>query len=109
MWTLSLDATQKELIAQLEASREAWQTTAAYDPERYQDPPAVRQKKGAALRKQVPHEAHAPKDEKSKDDTPKGGKKDGKPHFARGTFGVVGVSPADGEVQVRRTEQRIDD
>ena len=60
MWTLSLDATQKELIARLEASREAWQTTAAYDPERYQDPPAVRQKKGAALRKQVPHEAHAP-------------------------------------------------
>jgi uncharacterized protein (DUF2252 family) len=60
MWTLSLDATQKELIARLEASREAWQTTAAYDPERYQDPPAVRQKKGAALRKRVPHEAHAP-------------------------------------------------
>jgi hypothetical protein len=60
MWTLSLDATQKELIARLEASREAWHTTAAYDPERSQDPPAVRQKAGALLRKQVPHAAHAP-------------------------------------------------
>ena len=59
MWTLSLDATQKELIARLEASREAWHTTAAYDPERSQDPPAVRQKAGALLRKQVPHAAHA--------------------------------------------------
>ncbi len=59
MWTLSLDATQKELIARLEASRETWHTTAAYDPERSQDPPAVRQKAGALLRKQVPHAAHA--------------------------------------------------
>ena len=61
MWTLSLDETQKELIARLEASREAWQTTAAYDPERTQDPPAVRQKTGALLRQQVPHAAHAPR------------------------------------------------
>ena len=59
MWTLSLDATQKELIERLEASREVWQTTMAYDPERSQDPPAVRQKAGALLRKQVPHAAHA--------------------------------------------------
>jgi hypothetical protein len=60
MWTLSLDTTQKELIERLEASREVWHTTAAYDPERSQDPPAVRQKAGALLRKQVPHAAHAP-------------------------------------------------
>ena len=32
MWKLSLDATQKELIARLKTSREPWQTTAAYDP-----------------------------------------------------------------------------
>jgi hypothetical protein len=51
MWTLSLDETQKRVIAQLEASREAWQTTAPYDPERSQDPPAVRRMKGALLRK----------------------------------------------------------
>ena len=58
-WKLSLDATQKQFIAQLQASREAWQTTTPYDPERNQDPPAVRQKTGALLRKQVPHAAHA--------------------------------------------------
>ncbi len=41
MWKLSLDETQKALIAQLEASREVWQTAAAYDAEKYQEPPAV--------------------------------------------------------------------
>jgi uncharacterized protein (DUF2252 family) len=59
MWTLSLDDTQKQLIARLEASREAWQTTAAFDPERFREAAVVRQKKGAALRKLVPHAAHA--------------------------------------------------
>ena len=59
MWTLSLDETQKQLLARLEASRDAWQTTAPYDPERLQDPAAVRLKRGAALRKQLPHAAHA--------------------------------------------------
>ena len=60
MWKLSLDATQKELIARLKTSREPWQTTAAYDPERSLDPPAVRQGNGAALRQPVPHASHAP-------------------------------------------------
>jgi hypothetical protein len=59
MWTLSLDETQKQLIARLESSREAWQTAAVYEPERAQDAAVVRQKKGAALRKLVPHAAHA--------------------------------------------------
>ena len=60
MWKLSLDAAQKDLIARLEASREVWQTSGAYDAEQYQEPPAVRSSKGALLRKQVPHAAHAP-------------------------------------------------
>ena len=60
MWKLSLDETQKRLISKLETSREAWQTTAPYDPERSQDPPAVRRMKGALLRKEVPHATHAP-------------------------------------------------
>jgi uncharacterized protein (DUF2252 family) len=60
MWKLSLDPTQEALIAQLEASREVWQGIGAYDAERYQEPPAVRGSKGASLRKQLPHAAHAP-------------------------------------------------
>jgi uncharacterized protein (DUF2252 family) len=60
MWTLSLDATQKRLIAQLEGSRDVWQTSGAYEAEQYQEPPAIRQKKGASLRKLVAHAAHAP-------------------------------------------------
>jgi uncharacterized protein (DUF2252 family) len=60
MWKLSLDAAQKELIARLETSREVWQTSGAYDAEQYQEPPAVRSSKGALLRKEVPHAAHAP-------------------------------------------------
>jgi hypothetical protein len=60
MWTLSLDDTQKRLIAHLEATREAWQTTAAFDPRQSRDSAAVRQKRGAALRKRVPDAAHAP-------------------------------------------------
>ena len=39
MWKLSLDATQKALIAQLQASREVWQTIGAYNAEQYQEPP----------------------------------------------------------------------
>jgi uncharacterized protein (DUF2252 family) len=60
MWKVSFDATEKQLIAQLEVSRDAWQTSGAYDAERYQEPPAVRQRRGASLRKSVPHVAHAP-------------------------------------------------
>jgi uncharacterized protein (DUF2252 family) len=59
MWTLSLDDTQKQLVARLEASREAWQTTAPFAPERSEIAAAVRRTKGAALRKRVPHAAHA--------------------------------------------------
>jgi uncharacterized protein (DUF2252 family) len=59
MWTVSLDETQKQLIARLEASREPWQTTAAFDPERPQEAAAARHKMGAALRRLVPHGAHA--------------------------------------------------
>jgi uncharacterized protein (DUF2252 family) len=59
MWKLSLDAAQEELIARLEASREVWQTSGAYDAEQYQEPPAVRASKAALLRKQLPHAAHA--------------------------------------------------
>ena len=60
MWKLSLDATQQQLLKQLQGSREDWQTSGAYDAERYEQPPAVRQKKGASLRTSVPHAAHAP-------------------------------------------------
>ena len=59
MWKLSLDATQTKLIAQLEASREVWQTIGAYNAEQYQEPPAARRSKGAELRKALPHAAHA--------------------------------------------------
>jgi hypothetical protein len=60
MWKLVLDATQVKLIAQLEASREVWQQTSApYNAEQYQEPPAVRRSKGASLRKLLPHAAHA--------------------------------------------------
>ena len=59
MWKLSLDPTQKALIAQLQASREVWQTIGTYDAERYQEPPAARRSEGAELRKSVPHAAHA--------------------------------------------------
>ena len=66
---LSLDPTQQTLIAQLEASRESWQQSGTYDPEQYQEPPAVRRRKGAALRKLLPHAAHGgwkpPKDRPS--------------------------------------------
>jgi len=55
---LSLDPTQQALITQLETSRESWQQSGAYNPEQYQDPPAVRRRKGAALRKVLPHSAH---------------------------------------------------
>ena len=55
---LSLDATQQALITQLETSRESWQQSGAYNPELYQEPPAVRRRKGAALRKVLPHAAH---------------------------------------------------
>jgi uncharacterized protein (DUF2252 family) len=69
MWKLSLDATQTQLIAQLEASREVWQKSGTYDAEQYQEPPAVRRRKGAALRTLLPHAAHAswkpPKDRPS--------------------------------------------
>ena len=34
MWKLSLDATQKRLIAQLDASRDVWQTSGTYEAER---------------------------------------------------------------------------
>ena len=60
MWKLTLDATQKALIAQLKASREVWQSSGTYEAEQYQEPPAVRQNQGAALRKVLPHAAHAP-------------------------------------------------
>ena len=59
MWKLSLDETQKKVIAQLAGSREAWHTAAAYDPERSLNPPAVGLKNGALLREHVPHAAHA--------------------------------------------------
>jgi hypothetical protein len=36
VWTLALDDTQKQLIARLEGSREAWQATAPHVPERTQ-------------------------------------------------------------------------
>jgi uncharacterized protein (DUF2252 family) len=60
MWKLSLDPTQKALIHQLETSREVWQKTGTYSPEQYQETPAVRRNKGVALRKALPHAAHAP-------------------------------------------------
>jgi uncharacterized protein (DUF2252 family) len=59
MWKLTLDATQQQLIKQLEASRDPWQTSGAYEAERYEEPPAARQKKGVSLRKSVAHAAHA--------------------------------------------------
>ena len=60
MWKLTLDATQKAVIAQLKASREVWQIAGTYEAEQYQEPPAVRRNQGAALRKVLPHAAHAP-------------------------------------------------
>ena len=55
----ALDAQQQALIAKLNSSREAWQTTAPYQPEHHLDPPGVRRATGAAMLKSVPHEAHA--------------------------------------------------
>ena len=60
MWKLALDATQKAVIAQLKASREVWQVAGTYAAEQYPEPPAVRRNQGAALRKVLPHAAHAP-------------------------------------------------
>ena len=60
MWKLSLVATQKAFIAQLDASREIWQTTGAYDPEQHEESPAVRGAKGTSLCQPLPHAAHAP-------------------------------------------------
>ena len=69
MWQLSLDATQNALITQLAAAARSGSSTGAYEAERYQEPPAVRRSNGAALRKLVPHAAHAlwkaPKDRPS--------------------------------------------
>ena len=69
MWKLSLDAAQKKLITQLQASRESWHQSGTYNAEQYQEPPAVRRSKGASLRKVLPHAAHAgwkpPKDRPS--------------------------------------------
>jgi hypothetical protein len=45
VWTLALDDTQKQLIARLEGSREAWQTTAPFVPERTQAAAVARQMK----------------------------------------------------------------
>ena len=60
MWKLSLDATQKALIAQLQGSREVWHHNGTYNAEQYQDPPAIRRSRGASLRKVLPHKAHGP-------------------------------------------------
>ena len=59
MWKLSLDPTQKALITQLQASRETWHQTGTYNAEQYQEPPEVRRRDGASLRKALPHTAHA--------------------------------------------------
>ena len=59
MWKLSLDPTQKALITQLQASRETWHQTGTYNAEQYQEPPEVRRRDGASLRKALPHTTHA--------------------------------------------------
>jgi uncharacterized protein (DUF2252 family) len=54
-----LDATQKALIAQLESTREVWQTTTRYNAASPQDPPDRRRSAGVQIRKAVPHALHA--------------------------------------------------
>ena len=55
----ALDATQQALIAQLQLSREPWQTIGRYEPERPHEHPARRRAAGAEIAKRVPHAAHA--------------------------------------------------
>ena len=55
----ALDATQQALIAQLETTRESWQTIARYDPVRPHEHPARRRVAGAQIAKRTPHAAHA--------------------------------------------------
>ncbi len=54
-----LDATQQALIAQLDASREAWHGFGRYAPERSQEHPAQRLADGVQVLERVPHAAHA--------------------------------------------------
>jgi uncharacterized protein (DUF2252 family) len=54
-----LDAQQRALIAQLEGTHEAWQTTGAYEPERPREPLEDRVASGRALRSRLPRSGHA--------------------------------------------------
>ena len=55
----ALDDTQRALIARLEPTFEFWQTGAAYQAGRHQEPHDVRRAGGAQLAAVLPHEAHA--------------------------------------------------
>ena len=55
----ALDATQQALIAVLQSSREPWQTTGRYDPERPHEHPANRRNAVARIAERTPHAAHA--------------------------------------------------
>jgi uncharacterized protein (DUF2252 family) len=54
----ALDAMQQALIAKLGSSREVWQVSVAYDPERPLQNIEVRRTAGVKARKSVPHAAH---------------------------------------------------
>jgi uncharacterized protein (DUF2252 family) len=55
----ALDATQQALIAKLASSRESWQISGPYEPERPLENSAIRRAAGAQMLKGVPHAAHA--------------------------------------------------
>ncbi len=55
----ALDQKQAALIAQLESSREPWQTISPYEPEHAQLHAATRRADALRIRQSVPHEAHA--------------------------------------------------
>jgi hypothetical protein len=59
IWPPALDTTQQALIAKLQSSREPWQTSGRFEPERTQAHRSTRRGSGAQLLKSVPHEAHA--------------------------------------------------
>src|SRR4051794_36674291 len=55
----TLDVTQQALIAKLTSSRESWQISGRYEPERPLENPEIRRAAGARMLKSVPHAMHA--------------------------------------------------
>jgi uncharacterized protein (DUF2252 family) len=93
----ALDSTQQALIAKLASSREAWQVSGPYEPERPLENLEVRRAAGAAMIKTVPHAAHAgwtpPKNRPDPVEIVVAGNAGRQPHLVPLRMGRMAVSP----------------